>query len=68
MFGFCSGTIRTDVLPGRKELFCFYYVLLAINVIYKLSEREGFFQKRSGYHIVLRLNTVIQKDAGKKDW
>lgn len=52
MFGFCSGVTRKDKLSVGKEHFCFYYVL-AINVMYKISERERF------YHFVLRLNTVI---------
>lgn len=62
MSGFCSGVTRKDILSGGKEHFRFCCVLLAINVMYKISEREGF------YHFVLRLNTVIQKDGGEKDW
>lgn len=53
MSGFCSGVTRKDILSGGKEHFRFYYVLLTINVMYRISERKGF------YHFVLRLNTVI---------
>lgn len=53
MFGFCSGVTRKDKLSVGKKHFSFCYVLLAINVMYKISERERL------YHFVLRLNTVI---------
>lgn len=64
MLGFCSGVTRKDVLPGRKEIFCFYNVLLAINVVDIGSERESFFQKLSGYRFVLKAKHCDTKRCG----